>query len=313
MILYATSLPRVEPRDLGPIEQRLDALVAARQRIPVPVLLQTSIASDLPAYAQRLFDERGLYLLDGIELGTRAIGHGARYHEHRDRYLARGVTADAPIKALPPEATGVWSEAKTRELLEAHRIPTAPARLVTTKLEADQQAALYGVSLAMKIAAPGVLHKSDVGGVRLDVAPSDAGAVFNEMMRSCPAAEGVLVGPMRNGGVELLVGVVTDPAWGKVLSVGLGGVWVEVLKDVALRLLPIDETEVASMLAELKAAPLLRGARGTRPVDVDQLAHVIVSISRLAESLPLDTLEINPLRADGDEIEVLDALAVWNQ
>jgi hypothetical protein len=88
---------------------------------------------------------------------------------------------------------------------------------------------------------------------------------------------------------------------------------VELLRDVALRLLPVDEADVASMLAELKAAPLLRGARGTRPVDIDRLAQIIVSISRLAESLPLDTLEINPLRADGEEIEVLDALAVWDQ
>jgi acyl-CoA synthetase (NDP forming) len=165
----------------------------------------------------------------------------------------------------------------------------------------------------MKIASSGVLHKSDVGGVRLDVEPSDAGALFDEMRRGCPTAEGVLVGPMRYGGVELLVGVVTDPAWGQVLSVGLGGVWVELLGDVALRLLPVDETDVASMLAELKAAPLLLGARGTRPVDVDRLAEVIVSVSRLAESLRVDTLEINPLRADGDTIEVLDALAVWNQ
>jgi acyl-CoA synthetase (NDP forming) len=131
------------------------------------------------------------------------------------------------------------------------------------------------------------------------------------MMGAVEGADGVLIGPMRRGGIELLVGVVTDPAWGKVLSVGLGGVWAEVLKDVALRLLPVDEDEVASMLADLKAAPLLQGARGTQPADMDKLCEVVVRISRLAESLPLDTLEINPLRVDGSEIEVLDALAVW--
>jgi acyl-CoA synthetase (NDP forming) len=312
MILYSAGLPRIEPTDLGPIEKRLDALASARRRIPVPVLLQTSIASDLPAYAQKLFQERGMYLLDGIELGTRAIGHGARYHEHRHRYLSKGQIAAAPMTRPPAGASGVWPEYKVRGLLEAHGIPTAPAGLAVTRDEAAQLAALYGGQLAMKIAAPGLAHKTDVGGVRLDVEPSRAGAVFDQMMGSSPAADGVLVGPMRTGGVELLVGVVTDPAWGPVLSVGLGGVWVEVLEDVALRLLPVDQAEVVSMLAELKAAPLLHGARGTRPVDLDRLAEVIVAVSRLAERLPLDTLEINPLRADGAEIEVLDALVIWD-
>jgi acetate---CoA ligase (ADP-forming) len=312
MILYATSLPRVEPKDVGPVEQRLDALAAALKRIPVPVLLQTSIASDLPAYAQKLFHERDLYLLDGIELGTRAIGHGARYHEHRDRRLSLGAQSPAFPLAPPPGATGTWPEHKVRDLLEARGIPTAPARLATTGDQAASLAADYAVPLALKIAAPDLLHKSDAGGVRLDVDPSDAAYVFEQLMRTVDGADGVLIGPMRKGGIELLVGVVTDPAWGKVLSVGLGGVWVEVLKDVALRLLPVNETEVASMIAELKAAPLLQGARGIQPVDIDGLCDVIVRIGRLAESLPLETLEINPLRVDGTEIEVLDALAIWS-
>ena len=95
MILYATSLPRIAPKDLKPIVDRLDALASARQRIPVPLLLLTSVVSDLPSYAQELFGQRGLYLLDGIDLGTRAIGHGARYH--------RGArVASPPARPFPP-------------------------------------------------------------------------------------------------------------------------------------------------------------------------------------------------------------------
>jgi acyl-CoA synthetase (NDP forming) len=118
---------------------------------------------------------------------------------------------------------------------------------------------------------------------------------------------------MRRGGTELLVGVVTDPDWGKVLSVGLGGLWVEVLDDVSMRLLPVDEDDVAEMLAELRSAALLKGARGSTPADIDRLCQVIVRIAGLAEGLgsALDTLEVNPLRVEGGDVEVLDALVVW--
>jgi acyl-CoA synthetase (NDP forming) len=311
MILYATSLPRTEPRDLDPIVRRLDALAGARARIPLPVVLQTSISSDLPAYAQKLFAERGLYLLDGIELGTRAIGHGARYHERRDRFLSKGRVAKQSKVPAPPGASGVWGEHQVRPLFEEHGVPLAPGSLATTPQEAADLAASFGGQVVMKIAAPGLAHKSDVGGVRLDVDPSCAAAVFDELVRSVDKADGVLVGPMRRGGLELLVGIVADPAWGKVLSVGLGGVWVEVMGDVALRLLPVDQEDVRSMLEELRAAPLLRGARGSRPAHIGRVCEVVERIARLAEAMPLEALEVNPLRVDGAVVEVLDALAVW--
>ncbi len=324
MILYATSLPRIAPKDLKPIVGRLDALASARQRIPVPLLLQTSVVSDLPSYAQELFGQRGLYLLDGIELGTRAIGHGSRYHDRRDRCLAAGSPVSispAPPLQVPPGAEGVWTEHRARALLEAHGIPLAPAGLANSAAEAAELAASYAQPVAMKIASDQVAHKSDVGGVRLEVEPAQAATAFSELAaalaehRPGTPLEGVLVGPMRRGGTELLVGVVTDPDWGKVLSVGLGGLWVEVLDDVSLRLLPVDEVEVAEMLAELRGAALLKGARGSTPADIDRLCQVIAGIAGLAEGLgpALDTLEVNPLRVAGTDVEALDALVVWKE
>ena len=323
MILYATSLPRIAPKDLKPIVDRLDALASARRRIPVPLLLQTSVASDQPSYTQELFGERGLYLLDGIELGTRAIGHGARYHERRDRCLAGSPTSISPTPTVrvPSGAEGVWTEHRARPLLEAHGIPLVPAVLAKSAPEAAELAASYAQPVAMKIASDQVAHKSDFGGVRLEVHPAQAATVFGELAAELanhrPDADlaGVLVGPMRPGGIELLVGVVTDPDWGKVLSVGLGGLWVEVLNDVSLRLLPVDEFDVAEMLAELRAAPLLKGARGLTPVDIERLCQVIAGIAGLAEGLgpALDSLEVNPLRVDGADVEVLDALVVWKE
>jgi len=315
MILYSTSFPRVAPKDLKPIEDRLDALEQARKQIPVPVLLQTSVVSDLPAYAQDMFAKRGMYLLNGIELGTRAIGHGARWQERRARRAGPGAGPRPTARRVAPPAgaSGVWPEHRVRALLEANDIPVAPARLVTSPDEAAEIASSYGQPVAMKIASGRVTHKSDVGGVRLGVDPADAAATYLELAAAVDDLEGVLVGPMRNGGVELLVGVVTDPGWGKLVSVGLGGIWVEVLGDVTMRLLPVGEADVAEMLDELKGSRLLHGARGTKPADIPRLSSVIAEVARVAEGLgpSLDTLEINPLRVDGDEIEVLDALAIW--
>jgi succinyl-CoA synthetase beta subunit len=206
-----------------------------------------------------------------------------------------------------------------RDLLEEHGIPVAPARLATSAQEAKTFAEEFGEPVVMKIASAALAHKSDIGGVALNVPADQATDTFddlkNRLAAALPAAnfDGVLVGPMRSGGIELLVGVVTDPTWGKVLSLGLGGVWVEVLGDVALRVLPVGAEEIATMLSELKGAALLKGARGTRPVDMDRLVAVVHQIAQLAEGLgdALDTMEINPLRVDGDIVEVLDALAIW--
>ncbi len=139
LILYATSLPRIAPKDLKPIVDRLDALASARQRIAVPLLLQTSVVSDLPSYAEELLAQRALYVLDGIELGTRAIGHGARYHERRDRWFAAGSPVSnspaAPLQ-VPPGAEGVWTEHRTRPCWKpmASRLPPQLWRRARQKL-----------------------------------------------------------------------------------------------------------------------------------------------------------------------------------
>jgi hypothetical protein len=117
---------------------------------------------------------------------------------------------------------------------------------------------------------------------------------------------------MRSGGVELLAGVRTDPVFGPVLAVGLGGIWVELLDDISLRVLPVGPGEVKRMLAELRGLPLLTGARGTQPADLDALARVICALGDAALSLngALSALEVNPLWVHGDQIEALDVLVI---
>jgi hypothetical protein len=128
--------------------------------------------------------------------------------------------------------------------------------------------------------------------------------------------DGVLVTPMRTGGTELLAGVTIDPAFGPVLAVGLGGIWVEVLNDTSLRLLPADAAEVRRMLGELRGLPLLQGARGARPADLDAVAEAIAALGDAALSAAaqstggLRALEVNPLWVNGDQVEALDVLVV---
>ena len=127
--------------------------------------------------------------------------------------------------------------------------------------------------------------------------------------------EGILVSPMRPAGIEMLVGVVRDEVWGPVLTVGLGGVWTEVLHDTAVRVLPVRCDEVRQMLGELRGAALLRGTRGQEGVDLQAVSEVIYRVSTLALALgpKLQALEINPLLVSGPGVEALDVLVQWQE
>ncbi len=186
---------------------------------------------------------------------------------------------------------------------------------------ADEAAAIardLGTPVALKINSAQVTHKSDIGGVLLNLSGDDAvRAGYDQVVAATKPHQGgneVLVTSMRTSGAEVLAGVTVDPAFGPVLAVGLGGIWVELLRDTSLRVLPADAAEVRSMLAELRALPVLTGARGGLAADLDALAAVIARIGELAASVPgLQALEVNPLWVQGDHIEALDVLVVADQ
>jgi acetate---CoA ligase (ADP-forming) len=174
----------------------------------------------------------------------------------------------------------------------------------------------------LTIVSPEIQHKTDVGGVALNVSGDDAvAAAYRTMLARVRAArpdvrlDGVVVSPMRGKGVELFVGTMRDAQWGPVIAVGLGGVWVEALKDTSLRLLPVTPSDVEAMLSELRGSKLLDGFRGAPAVDRGAAAEVVAAIGNAALALGPDlvSLEINPLLGDGLRIEALDALAVWDE
>jgi len=167
-----------------------------------------------------------------------------------------------------------------------------------------QAAEALGYPVALKIDSPDFTHKTDVGGVRLGCPDARAvregvRAMLDEVRRRAPAArlDGVLVQRMLAGGTEMIAGVKRDPLFGPAIVCGFGGVFVELLRDVAVRVPPIDHAEALAMLAELRGAALLRGVRGRPPADLAALADTLVRVGRLAEAHrgSLRALDLNPL------------------
>lgn len=305
-----------EPGTPYPSQRMLDAIGAGAASADVPVVLTTQVMQPVTAWTEEVLGVAGIpYAVCGLSQAVTAFARTAWWSEATRDRAAGSAPAAVPV---PPSAerTGSWSEARARILLESAGIPVVPARLATDAEEAVKAAAEFGGVVALKIASPDLLHKSDIGGVLLGVHGETAVRDgFAQVRAAAPDArvEGVLVSPMREGGVELLVGVVRDPEWGPMLAVGLGGLFVEVLKDSALTPLPVTPERVRPLLLGLRAAPLLAGVRGGRPADVDRVAEVVARVGDLALALgdELESLEINPLRVAGGTVEALDAVVTW--
>lgn len=215
------------------------------------------------------------------------------------------------------------TEPEAYALLLEHGIPVPRFAVARSAEDAARIAGEIGYPVVMKVVSPDVLHKSDVGGVRVGVS-SDAEAkqAYDEILSAACAAlpdarlEGVLVaetaGRTAEGGsldaVEVIIGVTRDPEFGHAVMFGLGGIFVEVLRDVTFRVVPVTRRDALEMLDEIKGRPLLRGARGRKPRDVEALADIIVNLSRLVERNPAVTsIDLNPVLALPTGACVVDA------
>ena len=250
---------------------------------------------------------------------ARAIGAAADYAEFRRGLDDVAVlSVDAPVERWPDPA-GPLSEVAARRYLAALAIPSPSERLATSAAEAQASfEALGGAPVALKVQSPELAHKTDVGGVRLDLrSAAEVGAAFDAIVAAVRAArpdatiEGVLVQQMAPAGVEAFVAARREPLLGPLVVVGLGGTDVEATGDVAVRLAPVSLAEAHAMLAELRGRALLQGPRGRPPSDVAALAAAVVRMSELAAALPpsIANVELNPLlvRSVGQGVLMLDA------
>ncbi len=206
-------------------------------------------------------------------------------------------------------------EVEARGVIAAYGIPLPQSTLARTSEEAIEIAEAIGFPVALKVASPDILHKSDVGGIKLDLRDADdVRDAFDLIMYRClkhmPDAEiwGTLVQEMINPGKEVIVGMSHDPQFGPLILFGLGGIYVEVLKDVAFRLAPVTESEAGAMINEIRAAPLLRGVRGEKRSDVKAITEIIQRVSQLVMEFPeIVELDINPLVVHNQGAIALDA------
>ena len=194
---------------------------------------------------------------------------------------------------------------KVSALLDAASIPRVPEAVVTSQEQAVAKANEFGYPLVMKVVGP--VHKSDVGGVVLGVQSAEEIKEHFLRLMQIPDAKGVLLQPMAQG-VELFVGAKKEPKFGHIVLAGLGGIFIEVLKDVQSGLAPISQDEAMQMIKGLKGVKMLEGARGTKPVDKQRFADIISRVSLLYQLAPeIAEMDINPLLADGNKILAVDA------
>jgi acyl-CoA synthetase (NDP forming) len=259
-----------------------------------------------------------------------AIGEHARRDEARGELMAKGSSLTSPLQDASPlqitshlldsarsaGRTGL-DAAEGRAVLEAYGIPTPPDRLAETADEAASFAREMGFPVALKLASPDILHKTDVGGVILGVASEDKvregfAAILERARAHNPQARlrGVQVQKMVSGGREVIVGVKRDPTFGPLVMFGLGGVYVEALADVSFRLAPLTSYDAEEMIDEVRSARLLGALRGAPASDREALVDAIVRIGRLAADIPeISELDVNPLMVmpEGQGVWAVDA------
>ncbi|MGB8218212.1 MAG: acetate--CoA ligase family protein [Candidatus Methanoperedens sp.] len=212
--------------------------------------------------------------------------------------------------------TRILTEHEAKKLLAKYGVPVTEERLAGSADEAYDIAMELGMPVAMKISSPEIPHKSDVGGVVLNVKKEDVKTTYAEIIarikKAVPGAsiEGILVQQMAPPGHEIIVGLKKDAQFGHALMFGLGGIFVEVYKDVTFRVVPIDKSDALLMISEIKGYPILKGIRGRMPADVDAIARVLVSVSDMAEKENIIELDINPLIVNESGAIAVDARAM---
>lgn len=296
----------------------IDAIGRALAKLDKPSAMLNQTLKPLTQKSRDIMLETGVpAVFGGVETVVTALGHIYRWSARLQSLTMPAILSEHPRSRTTQRPSG---ERAVLDYLAACGVPVIPAKLAKTREDAVAYAAGLASPVALKIASTDIAHKTEVGGVKLNLqGDAEVGAAFDAIIAAVRAAapsaklDGVLVSPMRSGGIEMLVGTLRDPQWGLTLAVGLGGVWVEALADTQLRLLPVSAAQAREMLGELRAAKLLQGFRGAPPVDIDRLAEVIAAIGDAALALgpELVSLEVNPLLAGPSGVEALDALTVW--
>jgi acetyl coenzyme A synthetase (ADP forming)-like protein len=262
--------------------------------------------------------ERVVPAYDFPEGAVAALKAAARYGTWRatpaGRRVPIDIDRDALDRVLEENRAGWLSQTDVARLLGAAGIVVAPSRLAHSPEEAAVAAAAFGRPVAIKVAEPAILHKSDVGGVLLNIEPDKVAEAYTRLAERLSAHGDALaaasVMPMAPRGVEVIAGITNDPVFGPLVAFGSGGVLVELLDDVVFRVLPMTDRDAATMIRETRAYRLLQGFRGSAPADVAALERLLLALGALAEAAPrIAEVDLNPavVHQEGAGVSLIDA------
>jgi acyl-CoA synthetase (NDP forming) len=225
------------------------------------------------------------------------------------------VASHALIVRARQQGRTLLTELESKQIMHDLGIPTTLGQLATSEEEAVRAADAMGYPVVLKIASPDIVHKSDVGGVKLHLQDGEAvRQAFRAMQQSVAAqapgarVDGISVQPMAAPGVEVIVGMSRDATFGPVLMFGLGGVLVEVLKDVTFRIVPLSQRDAREMIHDIQGFTVLTGYRGTAPTDLEALQHILLTLSAFVASTPdVKEIDLNPIYAYAQGALAVDA------
>jgi len=309
---------------VGELEEKTsEELVRLMRQYGKPIAVHTSFAQ-APFRSMEILSENGVLLTPSSERAAQCLAYMAKFAARREKLdLARplpAIRADIAaagtlIEAVKQAGRKNLLETEARELLSLYGVALPPAGLAKTPDEAVTAAAAVGFPVALKIVSPEIIHKSDAGGILLNLGDEKAvregfaAVVANAGKVSRPEKVlGVLVAPMAPTGQECIVGMIRNPQFGAVLMFGLGGIYVEVLKDVSFRVAPPSDLDIEEMIHEIKGYPLLGGVRGQKPKDTGILKDLLRRVAQLAADHPeIQEVDINPIIVHEQGASVVDA------
>lgn len=295
-------------------------LVRSNQK---PVFVHTSFERQ-PIKSLEILKQGGVPVFESSERTARCLSALMHFGINRKRFEAMGppqveVKEIPSVKALFDKARqenrNSLLETESRALLESYGMVLPPSETALTADQAAEAAAGIGFPVAMKVVCPDILHKSDSGGVKLNIGDKDASkAAFDEIMNNAlnvtsrERVSCIMLSPMVPKGQECIVGMIRDPQFGPVIMFGLGGIFVEVLKDVAFRVAPVHEQEIDDMIREIKGYKLLTGIRGEKPKDIGAVKEVLLRLNEIAVGNPeIREIDLNPVIVHEKGVSVVDS------
>jgi len=313
------------PQTSTQIKETAQAIIALKKQTKKPIVV-SFMGGDLVIEAVRALRRAKIPALAFPEQAARSLAALTKFSLNRSKVSRYFSFADVDKKkvekifaAAHARGQTFFPEYEALEILSAYKFPLPKYYIATSAAEADKVAKKIGTHLAFKIISPDIVHKTDVGGVMLNVEPAQAGKKYNEMIKrikkQVPTARlvGVLLMEMVKapGGTEFILGINKDSNLGSLLMVGLGGTYVEVFKDVSFGFAPISEQYALKMLKRLKAYKILTGTRGRNPLAVNSLIECLGRLSQLATDFPeIKELDINPLLVSEKGAMALDGRVV---